>query len=484
MRSRSLAALLLAMAYPVVSAVPVVLTLAVVLAFPAVAEEPARLVPSSAEAIRFSYAPIVKRAVPAVVNVYARTVERPQASPVFDDPFFQQFFGGGSAAPRERVKRSLGSGVIVEADGLVVTNDHVIANATEVKVALHDKREFPADVVLRDPRADLAILRLKGVRETLSTLPFADHDDLAVGDLVLAIGNPFGVGQTVTSGIVSALARTNVGVTNFQSFIQTDAAINPGNSGGALVDMEGRLVGINTSIFSRSGGNIGIGFAIPSAMVRVVVESAKAGSDRVLRPWLGATLQNVTPDIAGSLGLERPAGALVAQVAAVGPSARAGIETGDVILAIDGVPVSDPDDFGYRFATQPLGGTAKVEVLRGGARRTVEVALAPAEETTPREEVKLEGPSPLAGATVANLSPALAEALGLQFEKEGVVITDVEENSTAASLGFRKKDVLVEVNGQPASNSKTMTQFLSRSRPLWRVTINRDGQEISSLFGG
>ena len=259
--------------------------------------EDARAVPDSKAAMEFSFAPLVKRVVPAVVNVYAQHVERARAAPLFDDPLFQQFFGG-SAVPRERVQRSLGSGVIVEPDGLVVTNYHVIDNASEVKVALADKREFEADIVLKDQRADLAVLRMKNVKETLATLALADPDDLQVGDLVLAIGDPFGVGQTVTSGIVSALARTNVGVSNFQSFIQTDAAINPGNSGGALVDMQGRLAGINTAIFSRSGGSIGIGFAIPAAMVRVVVDSAKAGSDHVIRPWLGAALQGVTPEIA------------------------------------------------------------------------------------------------------------------------------------------------------------------------------------------
>jgi Do/DeqQ family serine protease len=456
--------------------------LAFLAAVPLHAEE-AKTVPESKAALQFSFAPIVRHVVPAVVNVYAERVERTR-SPIFDDPFFRDFFGGGSQVPRERVQRSLGSGVIVEADGLVVTNYHVIENASNVKVALSDKRELEADVVLKDQRADLAVLRIKGLKEKLATLPFADPDALEVGDLVLAIGDPFGVGQTVTSGIVSGLARTNVNVSNFQSFIQTDAAINPGNSGGALVDMQGRLVGINTAIFSRSGGSIGIGFAIPVAMVRVVVDSAKAGSDHVLRPWLGASLQAVTPEIAESLGLDRPVGALVAEVSEEGPAGRGGLKTGDVVLAIDGVPISDPDDFGYRFATKPLGGKTAVEVLRSGHKDRVTIALTPAAESRPRDESKLEGPSPLSGATVANLSPAVSDALGIDLDANGVVITDVEDGSIAASLGFRKKDIVVAINGHEITDAKSLSQIVKAQRPVWRVTINRDGQQISSIFGG
>src|SRR5262249_3709581 len=276
--------------------------------------------------------------------------------------------------PREQVQRSLGSGVIVDASGLVVTNNHVIEGATEVKVALADKREFEAEVVLKDARSDLAVLRLKGSRERFPAVEFGDSDELQVGDLVLAIGNPFGVGQTVTHGIVSALARTQVGITDFQFFIQTDAAINPGNSGGALVDLRGRVVGINTAIFSRSGGSQGVGFAMPANMVRVVVAAAKSGGKAVKRPWLGAKLQEVTVEIAESLGLKRPGGALVANVSVGSPAARAGLKTGDLIIAIDGQTVDDPNAFDYRFATKPLGGSAHVGVLRNGTETRVTVA--------------------------------------------------------------------------------------------------------------
>ena len=278
-----------------------------------------RRVPSSTAELTLSYAPVVQRVAPAVVNVYAAKVVE-NRTPFFDDPFFRRFFGGpNSSLPREQVQRSLGSGVIVDPSGLVITNNHVIEGASEVKVALADKREFEAELVLKDTRTDLAVMRLKGVREKFPALELGNSDELQVGDVVLAIGDPFGVGQTVTHGIVSALARTQIGITDYQFFIQTDAAINPGNSGGALVDIHGRVIGINTAIFSRSGGSQGIGFAIPANMVRVVVASAKDGGTAVKRPWLGAKLQAVSPDIAEGLGLKRPAGALVSSVAAGSP---------------------------------------------------------------------------------------------------------------------------------------------------------------------
>ena len=280
--------------------------------------------PTSPAELMLSYAPIVQRVQPAVVNVYAAKMVR-EHNPLLDDPIFRQFFGVPGQQP-EQMQRSLGSGVMVDPSGLVVTNVHVIEGADEVKVSLSDKREFEAEIVLKDPRSDLAVLRLKGAHEKFPTLDFANSDELQVGDVVLAIGNPFGVGQTVTHGIISALARTQVGITDYQFFIQTDAAINPGNSGGALVDMAGKLAGINTAIFSRSGGSQGIGFAIPANMVRVVVSSAKSGGKAVKRPWLGAKLQAVTPEIAESLGLRLPTGALVASVVSNSPAARAGLE--------------------------------------------------------------------------------------------------------------------------------------------------------------
>jgi Do/DeqQ family serine protease len=454
------------------------IALAALLAQPANAQD--RQVPASPGQIQLSFAPVVKRVVSAVVNVYAQHVVE-NNNPFLADPFFRQFFGGGM--PREQVERSLGSGVIVDPKGLVVTNYHVIDGASEVKVALADKREFDADIVLKDQRSDLAVLRIKGTSERFPTLEFANSDDLQVGDVVLAIGDPFGVGQTVTHGIVSALARTQVGVSDYQFFIQTDAAINPGNSGGPLVDIYGRMVGLNSAIYSRSGGSQGIGFAIPANMVRVVVASAQGGSGAVQRPWLGAKLQLVTPDIADSLGLQRPSGALVASVVPDGPAAHAGIKTGDVIASVDGTAVDDPNAFDYRFATKPLGGTAQVGLLRQGKPVMVRVALQSLPDA-PHQELQIKARSPFLGATVANLSPALADQLQLDPQAEGVVITAVADGSAAQSIGFQKGDIVVSVNDQKIGQPADLERVASSGGRQWRVTIMRRGQQISVMFSG
>jgi len=438
-----------------------------------------RQVPNSVRQLQLSFAPVVKRVSPAVVNVYAaRIVEN--NNPFLTDPFFRQFFG---AVPREQVERSLGSGVIVDPAGLVVTNFHVISGASQVKVALADKREFDADIVLKDQRSDLAVLRIKGTKERFPTLEFTDSDELQVGDVVLAIGDPFGVGQTVTHGIVSAVARTQVGISDYQFFIQTDAAINPGNSGGALVDINGRLVGINSAIYSRSGGSQGIGFAIPANMVRVVVASAEGGSGAVKRPWLGAKLQDVTPDIADSLGLQRPAGALVANVSAGGPAAKAGLKSGDLIVSVDGAAVDDPNAFDYRFATKPIGTTAQIGIVRQGHNLVLPIALQSLPDT-PREEVEIKARSPFLGATVANLSPALADELRLDPQTEGVVITSVADGSTAQSIGFQKGDVVVSVNNEKIAKPADLERVTGAGGRQWRITIMRSGQQISVIFSG
>jgi Do/DeqQ family serine protease len=438
-----------------------------------------RQVPASPAQIQLSFAPVVQRVAPAVVNVYATHVVE-NNNPFLADPFFRQFFGG---MPREQVERSLGSGVIVDASGLVVTNYHVIEGASQVKIALSDKRELDADIVLKDQRSDLAVLRIKGASERFPTLEFANSDELQVGDIVLAIGDPFGVGQTVTHGIVSAVARTQVGNSDYQFFIQTDAAINPGNSGGALVDVNGRLVGINSEIYSRSGGSEGIGFAIPANMVRVVVASAESGSGLVKRAWLGAKLQAVTPEIADSLGLKHPGGALVASVSSGGPAARAGIKTGDLIVTIDGMIVDDPNAFEYRFATKPIGGTAQVGLMRQGKEVVVAVPLESLPDT-PRHEVEIKGQSPFVGATVTALSPALADELRLDPQTEGVVITGVAEGSPAQSIGFQKGDIVVSVNSQKIAAPADLERVSNSGGRQWRVTINRGGQQISVMFSG
>ncbi|MCO5131169.1 MAG: DegQ family serine endoprotease [Xanthobacteraceae bacterium] len=439
-----------------------------------------RRVPASQNELRLSYAPIVQRVTPAVVNVYAAKVIQ-NRNPLLDDPIFRRFFGVPGQQP-EQMQRSLGSGVMVDASGLVVTNNHVIEGADQVKVSLADKREFEAEIVLKDTRTDLAVLRLKDAKEKFPTLEFANSDDLQVGDVVLAVGNPFGVGQTVTHGIVSALARTQVGITDYQFFIQTDAAINPGNSGGALVDMTGKLVGINTAIFSRSGGSQGIGFAIPANMVRVVVASAERGGKAVKRPWLGARLQAVTPEIAESLGLPRPTGALVVKVVPGSPAARAGLKASDLIVAVDGQTIDDPNGFGYRFATRPLGGTAQIEVRRGGKLMKLAVPLEVAPDTN-RNEVVITARSPFQGAKVANISPAVADELHIDSE-DGVVITELADDGTAAGVGFQKGDVILSVNGTKIDDTKTLQRVAGERSRLWRITVVRNGQQIHVTLGG
>ncbi|MGY3234031.1 Do/DeqQ family serine protease [Bradyrhizobium sp. USDA 4472] len=445
---------------------------------PAAAQD--RRVPSSPAELRLSYAPIVQRVQPAVVNVYAAKVVQ-NRNPLLDDPIFRRFFGGGEQ--QEQVQRSLGSGVIVDSSGLIVTNVHVIEGADQVKVSLADKREFEAEIVLKDSRSDLAVLRLKDTKEKFPALEFTNSDELMVGDVVLAIGNPFGVGQTVTHGIISALARTQVGITDYQFFIQTDAAINPGNSGGALVDMNGRLAGINTAIYSRSGGSQGIGFAIPANMVRVVVASAKSGGTAVKRPWLGAKLQAVTAEIAESLGLRSPTGALVASVVPNGPAARAGLKSSDLITGIDGQAVDDPNAFDYRFATRPLGGTAQIDVQRGSKPLKLTIAL----ETAPdsgRNELVITTRSPFQGARISTITPAVADELHLDADTEGVVVTDIGDGTAAQNVGFQKGDIILSVNSQKIARTSDLEKAAKEQPRLWRIALVRGGQQINVTLGG
>ena len=444
-----------------------------------------RRLPKNQAEVQLSFAPLVAKSAPAVVNVYVRRLVRERSSPFFDDPFFRQFLGRGFGIPRQRVKNSLGSGVIVGPDGVVVTNHHVIKGRgeAEIKIVLSDKREYPAKIILKDERTDLAVLRLDAPGVTFPYLTFEDSDSLKVGDLVLAIGNPFGVGQTVTSGIISALARTRVGVSDYQSFIQTDAAINPGNSGGALIDVKGRLVGINTAIYSRTGGSHGIGFAIPANMVKLVVTSALQGT-KVKRPWLGAKLQKVTSEIAEALDLDRPVGAMVKQVYENSPAERAGLRAGDVITGVNGKDVDDPRAFHYRFSTGGIGGKARLELLRGGETRVARVDQIAAPEDPPRDTRKLQGRHPFSGAQVANLSPALAEELSIDEDSRGVIVLGVERGSTASRLGLRPGDTILEINGNRVGSVNGLARIVERRARRWQLTIGRNGRELNVVVGG
>jgi serine protease Do len=463
---------------------------ALLLGLPVQAQVPAQAVPQSREQITLSFAPVAKRTANAVVNIYARTVVQQQqrrASPLLDDPFFRRFFGENApqGAPRERVQSSLGSGVIVDPSGLIVTNYHVVGTAGEITVVLPDRREFEAKIELADERTDLVVLRIDTKGEALPALPLRDSDDLEVGDLVLAIGNPFGVGQTVTSGIVSALARTSVGISDYSFFIQTDAAINPGNSGGALVTMDGSLAGINTAIYSRSGGSLGIGFAIPSNMVRSVLAGLKAGG-KLMRPWLGANGQAVTAEIAASLNLPRPQGVLVSGVNAKGPAARAGLRVGDIVTAVNGRDVDSPEALRFRIATLPVGGTTALGVMRrSGERVSLTMPLEAPPEVPARDEAILQGNVPLAGAKVANLSPALADELSLPTEASGVIVMEVARGTVASRLGLRPRDVVMSVNGADVESVAGLRRLLSRgsSDSRWRIAIRRGDQVMTLVVG-
>ena len=437
---------------------------------------PASIGPTSMGQVQLTFAPVVKRIAPAVVNVYARSVAQVQVNPLFNDPLFAQLFGA-SPEMRQRVQQSLGSGVIVRADGLIITNNHVVEGGTDIVVALSDKREFKAKVLQADPRTDLAVLKIDTKGERLPVVPFADSDQVQVGDLVLAIGDPFGVGQTVTMGIVSALARTQVSASDYQFFIQTDAAINPGNSGGALVTTDGKLAGINTAIYSRSGGNIGIGFAIPANLARRVVEGVEGGQG-VRLAWIGATGQPVTSAIAGSLGLPKPGGVLIKDVYPDGPLAKSGVKTGDVVASVDGAAVDDMQSLNYRIATHRPGEAVKVHVESGKAVRDVNVTLALPPENPPREAQTISGRNPLSGAKVENLSPAAALDLQMDLLAKGVAVVSVDENSLAQGQGFKPGDIVRNVNGANISRVADLTRALNAVH-RWELVIERGGRRVS-----
>ena len=442
-------------------------------------------VPTSQGQIQLSFAPVVKQVAPAVVNVYATTITKRSASPFANDPFFSQFFGNGSPMfqSRPRESQSLGSGVFVDPKGIIVTNNHVVSGATDVKVATQDGHQYDVDVLIADSKTDLAVLKIKDPGgKTFPTLQFADSDKLEVGDLVLAVGNPFGVGQTVTSGIVSALARTGVESSDYEAFIQTDAAINPGNSGGALVNLRGQLVGINTAIFTQSGGSVGIGFAIPANMVKTVAEAGVNGGKLVL-PWLGARLQDVTADIAASLNMESPRGAMVTEVADGSPAAAAGLKSGDVITAIDGVAVDEPQSLNYRIATKPVGSTAKLTFLRDGKAQETTLKL----EAAPGgvgDTATISGNTRFAGTTAATLTPALAQQMGLPFSAKGVVVTAIAPNSAADDMGLQTGDIILNLNGTPLNDVATFKRIVSGQARGWQITLQRQGQMIRTFIGG
>ena len=454
---------------------------------PATAQETVqpRSVPASRTEMQMSFAPVVKAVTPSVVNVYATTIQQGTNSPFMSDPFFQRFFGGDNGPfmqSRPRKSQSLGSGVIVDGSGVVLTNHHVIDGATDIRVATTSGDEYAVDLVLDDPKTDLAVLRVKDAKgATFPALSFADSDQLEVGDLVLAIGNPFGVGQTVTSGIVSALARTGVESDNYEFFIQTDAAINPGNSGGALVDLQGRLVGVNTAIVSRSGGSVGIGFAIPANMAKLVAETGIAGG-ALVRPWFGARMQAVTTDLADSLGLGHARGALISELAPDGPAEKAGFEDGDVILAVDGFAIEQPSAFDFRLATKPVGSTANIQYFRNGKSEDKVITL----EAPPAggDPVTVSGNTRFAGTSVETVTAAVAQELGLPFDVRAVVVRSIAPNSPADDMGLRAGDLILSLNGQEITDAETFGKLANDRPRSWRVVLQRGGRTIRAEVSG
>ena len=435
-----------------------------------------RAVPASGQ-VALSFAPVVKAAAPAVVNIYTATVDRRPRS--LNDEFIQRYFGGAPVQPR--VSQSLGSGVIVGADGLIITNNHVVDGADQILVALADRREFKAKILFADPRLDLALLKVETEGAVLPVIRMADSDRVEVGDVTVAIGNPFGVGQTVTTGIVSALARTGIGVSDWQFFIQTDAAINPGNSGGALLDAQGRLIGVPTAIFSRGGGSNGIGFAIPSKMLRVFLNAADKG--KLVTGWIGVEGEALTADTARQLGLDRPGGLLVTAVVAGSPGAKAGIKAGDVLKSVDGKEVANGGQLRYSLATEGVGKTLNVRLWRDRAERQVPVTLAQPPENPARSLTRVAGRSILTGVTVANLSPAYAQELGVGLPEQGVVVVAIDAQAPAARF-LRPGALLETVGGQPVKSVADVVRLSGAGALLVRFALGEQRAECGVNSAG
>ena len=431
----------------------------------------AQRLPETRSEIDLTFAPLVKEVSPAVVNVYTQKTVKTDVTPM-------EMLLYGRAAPQSRVQNSLGSGVIVREDGVIVTNNHVVEDADSFRVVLSDRREYPAELVLNDERTDLAVLKIDTGGDTLPVLHFADTREAQVGDLVMAIGNPFGVGQTVTSGIISATARTDVGISDYSFFIQTDAAVNPGNSGGALVNMRGQLVGVNTAIFSRGGGSNGIGFAIPSEMVKRVVDAAM-NEGTFVRPWLGLAAQSVSFDMAKAQGLSRPIGVMVTEVYDGGPADKAGLRRGDLVTAIDGREVFDEKGLKFLAAIRNPGEKAQLNVLRGGRNQVIGVKVEPPPGATEADIVLLEGQDVFNGARVVELSPRLAEENGLDpFQKgSGIYVYSVARRSIARNY-FRPGDVIRSVNGKKTTTVKDLEAVLRDSDRSWDIELDRNGRTI------
>ncbi len=452
------------------------LALALAVALPALAET---RVPRTQAEISLGFAPLVKQAAPAVVNIYAKIITEERQNPFMNDPFFDEFFRS-FASPRPRVQNSLGSGVILSPDGIVVSNYHVVGTATDIRVVTTDRREYSARVLLGDKESDLAILQLHAANG-LPYLNLRDSDRVEVGELVLAIGNPFGVGQTVSSGIVSGLARTGASIGKTKGyFIQTDAPINPGNSGGALIDMNGALIGINTSILSRSGGSNGIGFAIPANLVAEFVAQAKAGNDRFMRPWAGISGQAVDSDMAASMGMAVPMGMVISDLHENSPFSVAGFAVGDVVTEVDGRSVNSPSEMIFRMSVVGIGGTSRITRLRNGERVEIDVAMIAPPDVPAAEQMTLREPAVLPGMVVARINPAVIARFGLLLDQRGVLVVD--PGPLGQRVGLKPLDVLHSVNGMKMTRSGDVARALTDPGRRVKLQVLRRGRRLSLRF--
>ena len=438
---------------------------------------------------RSSFAPIVKKVLPEVVNISSSKVvktspdsmgQMPEGMPM--DPFFRQFFGDNSGhqfnAPRQDRERSLGSGVIVSPEGYILTNNHVVAGATEIQVTTSDKHEYKARIVGTDPRTDIAVLKIDAAN--LPAITIGDSSKIQVGDTVLAIGDPFGVGETVTSGIVSALGRTNLGIEDYEDFIQTDAPINPGNSGGALVNDRGELIGINTAILSHgSGGSQGVGFAVPVNLARNVMAQLVTNG-KVTRAYLGVSIQEVTPQLAKAFGENEPNGALVGEVSPGSPAEKSGLQKGDIIVELNGKPIADSNQLRMSISMMAPDATANLKILRNGSEHDVAVKLGVL--PTDQEQASLQPTNPqgaLEGVTVGNVTEDAVQQLGLPAYTKGVVVTGIDPASPVADSGLQQGDVIQEVNHQPVTNVADFDQAIRKAGKDPLLLVNRQG---STLF--
>jgi serine protease Do len=427
------------------------------------------------------FAAVLKPALPAVVNIHTSRVvkfKQTPGMPFFNDPMFRQFFGdqfGPGPLPREQRERSLGSGVIITSDGMIVTNNHVIDGATDIKVDLSDKRQFQAKLIGTDAKTDIAVLKIEATN--LPTLAIGDSSKLHVGDIIFAIGEPYGLGGTATMGIVSATGRSMGGqIENYEDFIQTDAAINPGNSGGAMIDLHGDLIGINTAILAGDGGgNQGIGFAIPINMARSVMNQI-VSHGKVVRGYLGLVPQDLTPTLAKQFSLSQAGGALIGEVSPDTPAAKAGLKRGDVILKLNGQPVNSANDLRLRISQTPPGTNVKLQISRDGKTQDVSVALGELPEKAEKAGAPETGSGGLDGVDVQELTPDIAEQLQLAPGTRGVVVTSVDPASAAAAAELERRDVIQEVNHKPVSSIEQYKQALAGigNQPVL-LLVNRGG---------